>query len=292
MDPSDLKQKLLDETFKAMGLSSNSPLRLLLEPVFAPAAQRFAEVALRFDDDVATVGFRAAALRLLPRFIRNVHVDGTERIPPEGPLLVVSNHPGTVDALVIASHLPRPDLKIVVSGVPFLRSLSATAQHLIYTSADIHERMNVVRSIIRHLGQGGSVLIFPSGGIDPDPALMPGAADEIETWSPSLDLIVRRLSSVNVLITAVGGVLHDAWVKSPFVRIRRGRRNQQRLAEFFQTIQQMLMPNSLLVSPVVSFAEPLRFTSNSNSPALPTIIARAKEHLAQLQRYLSLYFNG
>jgi hypothetical protein len=288
MNPSDLKQKLLDETFKAMGLSSHSPLRLLLEPIFAPAAQRFAEVAIRFDSDVSTYGFRAAALRLLPRFIRNVQVDGMERIPPEGPLLVVSNHPGTIDALVIASHLPRPDLKIVVSGVPFLRSLSATAQHLIYTSADTHERVNALRSIIRYLGQGGTVLIFPSGGIDPDPALMPGATDEIETWSPSLDLIVRRLASVNVLITAVGGVLHEAWIKSPFVRIRRGRRNQQRLAEFFQIIQQMLIPNSLLVSPVVSFAEPLRFTANSSSPVLPAIIARAKEHLAQLQKRLSL----
>jgi 1-acyl-sn-glycerol-3-phosphate acyltransferase len=279
----EIKRNLLDEIFKALGLENSHPIRPLLEPIFVPAAGRFAEVAARFDDDVAAYGFRAAARRLLPYFTREVRVRGAEHIPVEGPLLVVSNHPGTVDGLVIASSLPRPDLKIVVSGVPFIRSLAATTNHLIYSSLNTFERMNVVRSAIRHLENGGAVLIFPSGGIDPDPAVMTGALGELDNWSPSLDVILRRVPATRVLITAVSGVLHAGWVRSPLTLVRSGRRNQQRVAEFFQIIQQTLFPNSLKISPSVCFAEPLQIAPNGNSPLLPAIIASAKAHFHQLK---------
>ncbi len=100
MKVSDLMQKLLDEISKALGLGAVYPVRPLLEALFTPAAGRFAEVAARFDDNVATYGFREAACRLLPRFTSGVRAQGTERIPVDGPLLILSNHPGTVDGLV------------------------------------------------------------------------------------------------------------------------------------------------------------------------------------------------
>lgn len=278
MKVSDLRQKLLDEVFKAFGMGVAHPVRPLFEPFFAPAALRFAELAARFDDDVAAYGFREAARRLLPHFVREVQVRGAERVPAEGPLLVVSNHPGTIDGLAIASHLPRLDLKIVVSGVPFIRNMRATGDHLIYSSLNTFERMNVVRAAIRHLENGGAVLLFPSGGIDPDPAVMPGALEEVESWSPSLEVILRRVPSARVVVTAISGVLHPAWVGNPLTRLRSGRRNQQRIAEFLQVTQQVLFPNRLLVSPSVSFAEPLVFTPSKNAPLLPEIIDRARAH--------------
>ncbi len=283
MKVSDLRQKLLDEVFKAFGIGGAHPVRPLFEPFFAPAALRFAELAARFDDDVAAYGFREAARRLLPHFVREVQVRGAERVPAEGSLLVVSNHPGTIDGLAIATQLPRPDLKIIISGVPFIRSLRASADHLIYSSLDTFERMNVVRSTIRHLREDGAVLLFPSGGIDPDPAVMPGALEELESWSPSLEVILRRIPSARVVVTAVSGVLHPAWVGSPLTRLRTGRRNQQRIAEFLQVIQQVLFPNSFLVSPSVSFAEPLVFTLSKNAPLLPEIIGRARAHFESHQ---------
>jgi len=279
----ELQHTLLDEIFKALGFGRRHPTRFVLEPLFSPAAHRFARIAVTFDQEVATHGFREAARRLLPRFTRVVHVRGAEYIPTEGPLLVVSNHPGTIDGLAIASNLPRPDLKIVASGVPFIRSLSATSKHLIYSSLEPFERVKVVRAAIRHLQEGGAVLLFPSGGIDPDPAVMPGALDEFENWSPSLDVILRRVPSTRVLITAVSGVLHAGWARSPIIRVRSGRRNQQRVAEFFQIIQQVLFPNSLLVSPTLCFAKPFALPPNANSHFLPTIIASAKAHFRQLK---------
>jgi len=279
----DLKKNLLDEIFKALELGSSHPLRPLFEPLFAPATQRFAELAAGFDRDVKNHGFSEAARRLLPRFTREINVSGAERIPAQGPLLIVSNHPGTYDSLVIASNLPRPDLKIIASGVPFICNLAATANYLIYSSLEPFERMKVVRATVRHLQNGGAVLIFPSGGIDPDPAIMPGALEELETWSPSLEVILRRVPSTLILITAVSGVLHAGWVRSPFIRVRSGRRNQQRVTEFCQIIQQVLFPNSLLVNPSICFAEPFALIPEGNSHFLPAIIASAKAHFRQFK---------
>lgn len=283
MKSSDLRKQLLDEVFKALGLGITHPARPVFEPLFAPAAWRFAEVAAHFDENVANYGFREAACSLLPHFTSRVSAWGVESIPVDGPLLVVSNHPGTIDGLAIASHLPRPDLKIVVSGAPFIRNLRATANHLIYSSLDTFERMKVVRSVIRQLEYGGAVLLFPSGGIDPDPAVMPGALEEVANWSPSLEVILRRVPSARVLITSVSGVLHPVWAHSPVTHLRRGRRNQQRVAEFFQVIQQMLFPGQLLVNPLIRFARPRQFTLGREMPVLPNLIAAAREHFQQIQ---------
>ena len=275
----DLEKNLLDEIFKALGLGYSNPLRPFIEPLFSPAARRFAKLAVSFDHDVNNYNFNNAARRLLPIFTREVRAYGAENIPTIGPLLIVSNHPGTVDGLVIASQLPRPDLKIITSGFPFIRNLAATAKHLIYSSFDTFERMKVVRAAIRHLRDGGAVLIFPSGGIDPDPAVMPGALAELETWSPSLNVILRQVPSARVLITMVSGVLHPGWIHSPIIKIRNGRRNQQRAAEFFQIIQQLLFPNSLQINPSVYFAKPMNFTLQNDGSRLIDLIAAAKTHL-------------
>ncbi len=283
MNVHELKAELMDEIIKALVKRKDHPARPLFEALFAPAAGRFADVAAKFDSDVAAYGLREAACRLLPRFTREVQVQGEENVPAEGPLLVVANHPGTVDVVAIAARLPRPDLKIVVSGgVPFFHQLSATCDHLIFSGIDAIGKMNVLRSSIRHLQEGGAVLIFPNGGIDPDPSIMPGWLEAVETWSRSLDVILRRAPAAQVLVTAVSGVLHPRWVHSPVTWLRKGRRNQQRVAEFLQIIQQMFIPNSLLVSPKVSFAEPLQFTPQGKEPLMPAIIESAKAYYSQL----------
>jgi hypothetical protein len=117
---------------------------------------RFASLAYTFDRLVEKYGFAEAALRVLPVFTQGFEANNTVNIPREGPLLITSNHPGTCDSLVIAANVPRPDLKIVATGIPFIQGLKNAADHLIYTTLDIHERMTVVRAVIRHLKQGGT----------------------------------------------------------------------------------------------------------------------------------------
>jgi hypothetical protein len=128
---------------------------------------------------------------------------------------------------------------------------------MIYTTLDMHERMMVVRKVIRYLQDGGAVLIFPSGSIDPDPALSPQAADDLGNWSPSLELMLRRVPQTRVLLTIVSGVLSARWRWNLFVRLLGDDHKQRSVAEVLQVIQQMLFPNSIHVTPRLSFANPL-----------------------------------
>ncbi|MCS6907443.1 MAG: 1-acyl-sn-glycerol-3-phosphate acyltransferase [Anaerolineales bacterium] len=279
MEVGQLRQLLLDEVFKALGLLRFPYLCLALKPLFSPAVQRFAELAVAFDRNVALKGFSEAARRVLPVFAEQVYVQIEAPLPEEGALLVVSNHPGLVDSLVLASRLPRKDLRVVASGVPFLRHLKATAGHLIYSSLDTFERAKTLRAVIRHLQNGGTVLIFPGGRIEPDPLFMPGAEEELENWSPSIEVIIRHVPNLHLVVSAVSGVLNPAWMRNPFVRLRRGRLNQQRTAEFLQVIQQMLSPKSPKPSPRASLSAPLRLPEKVQVPILPWIVELARERI-------------
>jgi hypothetical protein len=259
-----LTQYITDEIFRLFKLSRVSWERRIFGPLFRLPAHRFAQVGATFDQYVADYGFREAAVRILPVFAQAFEARNVETIPREGPLLITSNHPGTCDSIVIAATIPRPDLKIVATGVPFVQGLQNAASHLIYTTIDIHERMMVVRNIIRHLKEGGAVLIFPSGSIDPDPELSPEAAEDLDKWSPSVELILRHVPQTRILLTVVSGVLSARWRWNPFVRLIRDDRKQRSVAEFLQVIQQMIFPNSVTVHPRLTYSEPLTMQELQN----------------------------
>ncbi|MGE5122902.1 MAG: 1-acyl-sn-glycerol-3-phosphate acyltransferase, partial [Acidobacteriaceae bacterium] len=264
-----------------------SLIRRMFGPLFRLPTHRFAQVACTFDRYVEEYGFREAALRILPVFARAFEAQNIESVPRDGPLLITSNHPGTCDSIVIAASVPRPDLKIVATGIPFVQGLRNAADHLIYTTRDVHERMMVVRSVIRHLREGGAVLIFPSGRIDPDPALSSEAAQDLGKWSPSLELVLRHVPQTQVLLTVVSGVLSARWRNNWFVRQFRDDHMARSVAEFLQVIQQMLFPNSVDVTPRLTFSDPL--TANElaqpGEGMLDGMIERARclmeDHLAQ-----------
>jgi len=256
-DVEALTQYITDELFKLLKGSPHRWARRTFGSLFRMPAHRFAQVACTFDHYVEEFGFREAAIRSLPIFAQGFEARNVENIPQQGPLLITSNHPGTCDSLVIAANIPRSDLKIVASGIPFIQGLRNAAEHLIYTTLDVHERMMVVRKVIRHLQNGGAVLIFPTGSIDPDPALSADAADDLGKWSPSIELILRHVPQTRVLLTIVSGVLSPRWRWNPIVRLVGDDHKQRSVAEFLQVIQQMIFPNSLHVNPRVSFSNPI-----------------------------------
>jgi hypothetical protein len=208
-------------------------------------------------------------------------------------LLITSNHPGTCDSIAIAATIPRPDLKIVATGVPFVQGLRNAADHLIYATLDTHERMMVVRTAIRHLKEGGALLIFPSGSIDPDPALSNKAEDELKKWSPGVEVILRHVPQAQVLLTVVSGVLSARWRWNPLVRLMGDDHKQRSVAEFLQVIQQMIFPNSVPVRPRLTYSNP--FTTEdlagNGEGLLDGMIERTRclmeDHLAQGQKLLS-----
>jgi 1-acyl-sn-glycerol-3-phosphate acyltransferase len=280
----NLRKLIADEFYKAFGIPKKIWWRRFFDPIILNPSFAFADICSRFEKMVENNGFKAAAEWILPHFVQSTTVNGSDVIPYEGPLLIVSNHPGTFDSLVIAANVPRNDLKILAGNIPFLKNLPATQRHLLHTTIDTHDRMMVLRRGLRHLYSGGSLLIFGSGGIDPEPAFMDGAGDEIEKWSPSIGFFMTKVPGIRSLITIVSDVLSPKYFRHPLTLIRKNRRDKQRISEFLQVIQQVLSPGKLLLRPKVSFAEPIHtdeFISNKDPIILRTIIKRARQLLDQ-----------
>jgi len=249
-----LTRLALDEICGVFGMPAEAHWRGFLESVFQRTARSFASFGATFDQKVAQWGLDGAAQWAVSVFASEVSVDGTESIPERGPLVIAANHPGSVDALAIASQIRRPDLKVVASGLGFLRNLPELSRHMIFVPRyNTHGRMAVVRSMIHHLSGGGSVLIFPGGNIEPDPAVLPGAPEALGAWSGSLGVVLRRVPQAQVVVSIVSGVVTRAALRNPFSLFVRSMRDRQKVAEIIQTAAQMLIRNPLGLTPRVTF---------------------------------------
>lgn len=257
MSISKLRKTLFDDIFRNGGYAENGWFRRLVEPVLSLPAHRFVQLGYEFDHMVEEHGIIYAMRWLLPRFAHSVEVHGASDIPQEGPVLILSNHPGTFDEVAITAHVPRPDLKIVANPFPILRALPAVRRHCIFASPDTHERMTTLRSIIRSLREGNTLLLFPTGTVDPDPRLVEGAGDAIQRWSPSLEVILKRAPETQVVVTIVSGVVSPLVLNSPLTWIKRKKIDRQRVAETLQIAFQVLFKRQLGLIPKVTFGQPL-----------------------------------
>jgi hypothetical protein len=284
-DVATLSQSLLYEIVGSVGLPRES-LHWLFGPIFRPVTDRLAEIGGTFDRLVREAGFPRAAEWALTNWCSQVTARGAETVPAEGPLLVVSNHPGTYDSIVVASRLGRKDLCYVSGDIPFLKHMPNAHKHFFFVSRDDpHDRMVAARKAIRHLRAGGSLLLFGAGQIDPDPAVYPNAAAYIQRWSPSVDIFFRHVPDVQVLISIVSGVVSPKWAHSPLTWLRRESVDKRRLAEFGQVITQLLRPGKQMFSPCVSLGLPVTAQTLSrdtgDDTTLSAIIARGQALLAE-----------
>lgn len=249
-----LTRLALDEICGVFGLPPQARWRGLVEALFERTARGLATYGAMFDQKIAQWGLDGASEWAVSLFASHVSVRGREAIPDQGPLVIAANHPGSVDALAIVSQIRRPDLKVVASGLGFLRGLPELSRHMIFVPRyDTQGRMAVVRSVIHHLDQGGSVLVFPGGNIEPDPAVLPGAEDALGNWSSSLDVILRRVPQAQVVLSIVSGVLTRAALRNPLSPFVRSMRERQKVAEIVQVAAQLLTRNQLGLTPRVTF---------------------------------------
>jgi len=206
------------------------------------ATRNFSRLMVEFDRMVGMQGSLAAARWLLPHFARTYQAAGQEIIPPDGPLLVVSNHPAAFDSILISAFIDRPDYKVIVGDVPPYHYLPNLCEHAIFSPPDKETlgRALTVRNAIHHLASGGSLLIFPRGGIEPDPDLMPDPDREFHRWSHSLDIFLKHVPNTQVLVSIVSGVIARAAMSHPLTRLRRNLPDRQRLAFMLQFIRQLL----------------------------------------------------
>jgi len=280
-----LSDSLIQEIVNAVGMPRTTAFQSIFSRLFHQATERLASLGVTTDRLVAESGVSRAAEWMYSHFCRDISVRGKENIPPEGPLLIVSNHAGTYDSFVLASQIGREDLNIIASDISFFKRLPNIARHMIFLSDKVMDRVNATRAAVRQLKNGGAFLIFGTGRIDPDPEVYPHAERFIERWSPSIDLFLRAVPDARVSLSIVSGVLSKRWGHHPLTWLRRLDWQKRRLAEFGQVLQQLFFPGTLYLSPHISFAPPvsvetLRQESGSES-VLPAVIDRGKSLLQE-----------
>jgi hypothetical protein len=275
-----LSDSLIDEIVKGVGLPETTVITRLFKGFFHRATERLASVGLATDRIITQSGFPTAAGWMLSNWCRQVFTRGSENIPCEGPLLVLSNHVGTYDSVVLAASIGRQDLKIVSNSFPFVMNLPHIADHLIFLTNRMQDRAAGARSAIRQLRQGGAVLMFGSGRLDPDPAVFPQADPHIESWSAAVELFLRAVPDARLVLSMVSGFLSRRWSYHPITWLRRLDYQKRRLAEFGQVLQQLFSPGSFYLTPRISFSAPMTLQalqSESGSPRfLPAVIMRGK----------------
>ncbi|MGI8909362.1 MAG: 1-acyl-sn-glycerol-3-phosphate acyltransferase [Rubrobacteraceae bacterium] len=266
-----------EDLISAFGLGGLRRGRTALEKITHPAARWLAKQVATYDEVVGEAGLGAGGAWALGRMARRVEIEGLENVPSEGPVLLVSNHPGLADAVALFSAIPREDLRVVAAERPFLAALPNTSRHLITVSEGSRRRSGVIRSAVRHLRSGGAVLTFPGGRIEPDPAVLPGAVESLERWSGSVDLFARLVPGLTVTPVVVSGVLSRAALRNPLILIRRERSDREWLAATFQ----MLVPALRNVTTRVEFGVPIRVEDGDR--VSPAVLEEARRLISRTQ---------
>ena len=248
-----LTRVCVDEMMEAFGLGGLNRGRRPLELLSRVPAKRLARQVATYDEIVGESGLAEGGAWALERMARRVVIEGRGNVPPEGPLLLVANHPGLADSIALFATVPRRDLRVVAAERPFLRALPNTSRYLLSVSETSPGRLGVVRTAVRHLRGGGAVLTFPGGEIEPDPAVLPGATEALGRWSGSLDLFARLVPDLTVVPAVVSGVLSPIALHNPLTFVRRRPRDREWLAATLQ----MLTPVLRNVTTRVAFGRPV-----------------------------------
>lgn len=287
----DVQSAITDEIFFALGLKRRGILRQSLGWLFAPATRPFARTMVAVDDAVAKDGPPAGAGIMMDRLGVDVYGRGQHNIPLEGPIVLLSNHPGAYDSIAIISLLTRNDLGVIVSRTRFYEVIPNIYPHLITVSAETSERMLVVKKMIEHLKRGKMLLQFGSGLIEPDPANHPIGDDVFARWSGSLEILLRKVPETRVVPTIASGVLMERFENHFLTRLRKREMDKRRLAEFMQIIRQLVRPKSIHGSASISFGPPFTLgdlnTYYDEKRIMPVVIERMRIQLEEHLKWVS-----
>lgn len=206
------------EIAPALGIDRAPPwAQYLAKSALAVPSLPLARVLARLDRRAQEVGLPSAADETLRALGVNWRADragssGAE-IPPRGPLLIVANHPGAYDALSLMASIGRRDLAIIAADRPFLRALPGLSPHLVFVPIEPGNvrtlaRVAAMRRAARHLGEGGALLHFPAGQIEPDPAFLKPGEEPLAPWLPGTSALVKATARQggHVMVSIVAGV--------------------------------------------------------------------------------------
>lgn len=276
-----LTQINIQDFLVSLGLENVRRGRRLLEALCWFPSRRFARQMIAYDQDVARSGLSAASRRALNNYVGGLEIVGAENLPAEGPLLVLSNHPGMTDTLALFASLPRSDLRIIAAIRPFLQALHNVSPFLIYVPDEkTLQRMAVIRAAVAHLRSGGALLNMPAGKIEPDPVSMQGAEESLSSWSESVALFTRLAPETTIVVAIVSGVIWKAAIEHPITRLRKEKKAQERLGATLQVLVHTSLPFVHTVKNRVTYSEPLRAADRPNDPqALMQLVRQEAQRL-------------
>ena len=125
-------------------------------------------------------------------------------------------------------------------------------------------------------------MIFPSGRVEPDPAILSNARAALQNWSPSIELFLRKVPDTQVMVTIVSGVLAPIFLHNPLIRMWSGVRDPLAIAEVTQIVTQMMLKKRFRMTPRISFDIPrtVEELRRDYESAYQSILAKASNLMA------------
>jgi hypothetical protein len=229
-----------DEMVAALRLGdAPRPLRALVRAGFFSVSMPLGRLLARFDRRIDAMGVSRAAEAALTDLRSTIAREGPAP-PARGPLVVVSNHPGSYDTLSLLAAVGRDDVAIVASDRAFLRALPGLSRHLIYVpdrpGADALARASGLRRALRHVRGGGAIVHFGAGKIEPDPRFpRPRGEPWLGPWLPGTGLLVRGAAlAAGWIVPAITRGVHSPRAKRALVTRLAERRGVTTVAALLQ----------------------------------------------------------
>ena len=228
----------------------------ILERLLWPKARGAAQHTLEFEGLAGLHGNLQGPSRYLVDVMSNgLTVRGVENVPVRGPVLMTCNHPGIFDAMVVFASLPRTDVKVIARPRNLLDMLPNVRRHIIFAADDRARGAATLRESLRHLADGGVLVTFPRGSIEPDPLLhLDAAIDSVGQWSSSVNLLAKHVAGLTVIPAAVGGMVSTRARTSWLAQRYRTQADRDWVAA---TLQFMLSAYRD-VKPVAAYGSPIR----------------------------------
>jgi len=126
---------------------------------------------------------------ILVNTLYRIKLDGIDRIPDEGPALLVSNHVSFMDALIIGGSVRRPVRFVMyykIFNIPLLSFIFRTAKAIPIAGYKENPELlaKAFDEVDQELAEGNVVCIFPEGGLTKD--------GEIAEFKSGVEKILQR----------------------------------------------------------------------------------------------------